>query len=48
MCIFQVSLEYNECNVFLCFQQAGDIALEAGQLQHALELYQASKVKIPP
>ncbi|XP_046841224.1 uncharacterized protein LOC124435332 isoform X2 [Xenia sp. Carnegie-2017] len=25
------------------YEQAGDIAMEAGQLQHALELYQASK-----
>ena len=25
-------------------QQAGDIAMDAGQLQHALELYQAAKV----
>lgn len=30
--------------LFSSLQRAGDIAMEAGQLQHALELYQASKV----
>ena len=31
--------------MFLIEQQAGDIAMEAGQLRHALYLYQASKVR---
>lgn len=31
-------------NVLVSLQQAGDIAMDAGQLQHALELYQAGKV----